>query len=396
MGSPRSRREKFEKILSFNKGLAVDFRPTGATRAGLSGMLPPARDRKNRRHSSACDPREVFVNLTKRLRVEPGSKVTLATLDPGFQGKHGTEAEARAELQSSLARITELQRKLYASRSHCLLIVLQGIDAAGKDGVCWHVMSAMDPQGVNVVGFKQPTKEELDHDFLWRVHPHAPALGRVAIFNRSHYEDVFVARVHKLVPKEVWKRRFQFINDWEKLIASENNTTILKFFFLYISKEEQLARFKDHLDDPARQWKISNSDYSERELWDDDIDAFEAALSNCSTDYAPWFVIPSNHKGFRNLAVSRIIADALEGMKLDMPKPTVDLKEIRRLYHQDVEAEGERPRTKDQGRTQSASRRQEVDGYRATSKPQACRWQKTLRHAVSSKAFAFVSAAAQS
>ena len=166
---------------------------------------------------------------------------------------------------------------------------------------------------------------------------------------------MFVARVHKLVPKEVWKRRFQFINDWEKLIASENNTTILKFF-LYISKEEQLARFKDRLDDPARQWKISNSDYSERELWDDYIDAFEAALSNCSTDYAPWFVIPSNHKGFRNLAVSRIIADALEGMKLDMPKPTVDLKEIRRLYHQDVEAEGGK-RTKDERKAPRAGKK---------------------------------------
>jgi PPK2 family polyphosphate:nucleotide phosphotransferase len=279
------------------------------------------------------------VSLTKRLRVEPGSKVKLADIDPAFHGKHETEKEAKAELQSNLVRIAELQRKLYASRSHCLLIVLQGIDGAGKDGTCWHVMSAMDPQGVNVVGFKQPTPEERDHDFLWRVHPHAPGPGRVAIFNRSHYEDVLVARVHNLVPKDVWKPRFEFINGWEKLLVSETNATILKFF-LYISKEEQLARFKERLDDPARQWKISDSDYSERKLWDDYIDAFEATLSKCSTDYAPWFVIPSNHKWFRNFAVSQIVADALDDMKLEMPKPTVDLKEIRRLYHQDATAEG--------------------------------------------------------
>jgi Polyphosphate kinase 2 (PPK2) len=161
------------------------------------------------------------VNLTKQLRVEPGSKVKLADIDPSFHGKHGSKEEAKAELESNLGRITELQRKLYASRSHCLLIVLQGIDGAGKDGTCWHVMSAMDPQGGNVVAFKQPTPEERDHDFLWRVHPHAPGLGRVAIFNRSHYEDVLIARVHNLVPKNVWKPRFDFINGWEKLLASE-------------------------------------------------------------------------------------------------------------------------------------------------------------------------------
>ena len=216
--------------------------------------------------------------------------------------------------------------------------MLQGIDGAGKDGTCWHVISAMDPQGVAVTGFKQPTAEERDHDFLWRVHPHAPGRGNVAIFNRSHYEDVLVVRVHKLAPKEMWKPRYDFINEWEKLLAVENNTTILKFF-LYISKEEQLQRFEKRLDDPAHQWKISASDYAERDRWDDYIEAFEAALSRCSTEHAPWFVIPSNHKWFRNLAVSAIIADALEGMKLQMPKPTVDIEEIRRLYHQASVAE---------------------------------------------------------
>lgn len=273
------------------------------------------------------------MNLTKRLKVDPGSKVKLADIDPDFHGTHDSEDEAKAELQHNLIRITDLQRKLYADRRHSLLIVLQGIDGAGKDGTCWHVVSAMDPQGVNVVGFKQPSPEERDHDFLWRVHPHAPGLGRVAVFNRSHYEDVLVVRVHELVPKKVWKRRFDFINDWEKLLVDDKNTTILKFF-LYISKDEQLSRFKERLDDPGRQWKISDSDYSERKLWNNYIDAFETVLSKCSTKHAPWFIIPSNHKWFRNFAVSHIVAGALEDMKLELPKPTVDLHQIRKLYHQ--------------------------------------------------------------
>jgi PPK2 family polyphosphate:nucleotide phosphotransferase len=284
------------------------------------------------------------MNFTKRFRVDPGAKVDISAFDPGFHGNHASGDEAAAELQHHLERITKSQRALYAERNHSLLIVLQGIDGAGKDGTCWHVMSAMDPQGVQVRGFKQPTAEERDHDFLWRIHPHAPARGNVAIFNRSHYEDVLVVRVHKLAPKEIWKPRYDFINEWEKLLAVENNTTVLKFF-LYISKEEQLARFKERLDDPTHQWKISASDYSERNKWDDYIGAFEAALSRCSTEHAPWFIIPSNHKWFRNLAVSAIVADALEEMKIEVPKPTVDIEEIRRLYHQASEAESRKKKT---------------------------------------------------
>jgi PPK2 family polyphosphate:nucleotide phosphotransferase len=285
------------------------------------------------------------MNFTKRFRVDPGSKVDISAIDPGFRGNHLNENEAAAELQRHLQRITKSQRALYAERNHSLLIVLQGIDGAGKDGTCWHVISAMDPQGVQVRGFKQPTAEERDHDFLWRVHPHAPARGNVAIFNRSHYEDVLVVRVHKLAPKEIWKPRYDFINEWEKMLAIENKTTILKFF-LYISKDEQLARFKERLDDPAHQWKISASDYTERNKWDDYIEAFEAALSRCSTEHAPWFVIPSNHKWFRNLAVSAIVADALEDMKIEVPKPTVDIEEIRRLYHQASEAESRKKKSR--------------------------------------------------
>jgi len=280
------------------------------------------------------------MNLTKRLRVEPGSRIRLDDVDASFHGKWSSADEAKTEMDANLARISRLQRELYADSRHSLLVVLQGIDGAGKDGTCWHVINAMDPQGVDVLGFKQPTAEERAHDFLWRVHPHAPGHGRVAVFNRSHYEDVLVVRVHKLAPKEVWEPRYDFINDWERLLVVENNTTILKFF-LYISKEEQLARFKERLDDPARQWKISNSDYTERELWDDYIGAFDAALSRCSTKHAPWFVIPANHKWFRNLAVSQIVADALDDMKLKLPKPTVDLNEIRRLYHRDAARDGE-------------------------------------------------------
>jgi PPK2 family polyphosphate:nucleotide phosphotransferase len=285
------------------------------------------------------------MNPIERFRVEPGSNVKFDEIDATFHGKHADEKEAAQETAKHLARITQLQRKLYADRSHSLLIVLQGIDGAGKDGTCWHVISAMDPQGVNVRGFKEPTPEERDHDFLWRIHPHAPAKGQVAVFNRSHYEDVLVVRVHKLVTKEIWKPRYDFINEWERLITQQNNTTIVKFF-LYISKEEQLARFKERLDDPARQWKISTTDYSERDLWDDYIKAFEAAIEHCSTEYAPWFVIPSNHKWFRNLAVSQIIADTLGKMDLKMPKPTVDIEMIRKKYHTEVVAESNKTKTK--------------------------------------------------
>lgn len=278
------------------------------------------------------------MDFRKKFGVKPGRKLKLADIDPGFHGHHESEADAKQELEKTNAKLTAMQRLFYGDRSRSLLIVLQGIDGAGKDGTCWHVISAMDPQGVKVQGFKQPTPEESAHDFLWRVHPHAPAKGEVAVFNRSHYEDVLVVRVHKLVPKPVWQARYDFINQWEELLGTENNTTILKFF-LYISKDEQLARFKDRLDDPGRQWKISASDYKERDYWDDYIDAFEDALTKCSKKHAPWYVIPSNHKWFRNLAVSRIIADTMDDMHLKLPKPTVDLAQIRQLYHADSKSQ---------------------------------------------------------
>jgi len=278
------------------------------------------------------------VNFTKKLLVEPGAKVRLAKFDPAYHGKHGDEQAAVKELEAVKFKLGDLQRKMYGDNRHSLLIVLQGLDAAGKDGVCWHVVSGMDPQGCRVQGFKAPTPPEAAHDFLWRIHPHAPAKGEVAVFNRSHYEDVLVTRVHKLVPKKVWERRYQLINDWERLLHEENSTTILKFC-LVVSKEEQLKRFAARLEDPKRQWKISDADYKERAFFDDYLAAFDEALERTSTPHAPWFTIPCDDKWFRDLAVARIVLDAMEGMKLNYPKPTVDLAQIRREYHAAVESE---------------------------------------------------------
>ena len=271
-------------------------------------------------------------NYLKKLIVEPDSKIRLKHFDPDYHGKHESRESALPEIQKNLQKMEQLQYLMYAENKHSLLIVLQGLDAAGKDGVVRHVLTGMNPSGCVSVNFKQPTARELAHDFLWRVHPHVPAKGSVAIFNRSHYEDVLVARVHNLVPEKVWSKRYDQINDFERLIATENNTTILKFF-LHISKQEQLERFKKRLDDPARQWKISDSDYKERDYWKDYIQAFEDVLSKTSAERAPWFIIPANHKWFRDLAISQIITRAMEEMNMQLPKPTVNLAEIRREYH---------------------------------------------------------------
>ena len=278
------------------------------------------------------------MDYRKQFRVKPGSEVKLSEIDPGYAGKHLSEKEALADIEKYRDKLRKLQYLLYAEKKRSLLIVLQALDAGGKDGTVNHVMSAMNPQGTTVTGFKAPTPLELEHDFLWRVHPHAPAKGTVAIFNRSHYEDVLVVRVHKLAPKKVWSERYELINDFETLLHRQNNTHIIKFF-LHISKEEQLARFKQRLDDPARNWKISESDYKERELWDDYMKAFEDIFAKTSRKEAPWYIIPSNHKWFRNLAVSQIVAATMEDLGMQMPKPQVDLEVIRREYHQAAEEE---------------------------------------------------------
>lgn len=270
------------------------------------------------------------MSFIDRLHIQPGKPLKLSDIDPDFRGdfKH---KQGLQELAETLDEITALQELLYAQKEHAMLIVLQGIDAAGKDGVCWHVIRAMNPQGTRVHGFKQPSPQERAHDFLWRIHQQVPGRGEVAVFNRSHYEDVLVVRVHDLAPKSVWERRYDAINAFEKGLT-QAGVTIVKFF-LYISKEEQLERFKRRLDDPTRRWKISESDYSEREYWDKYVEAYEAMLTRCSTEHAPWHVLPSNHKWFRNLAASRIILDAMQKMNLKAPEPSVDLDDIRRKYH---------------------------------------------------------------
>ena len=266
-----------------------------------------------------------------RFRVAPGSKVKLKDIDPGSKDHHGKHKEAAEEIGQYQTKLRELQELLYADGRCSLLICLQGMDTAGKDGTINHILGAMNPQGCRVVGFRQPSVEELAHDFLWRIHQAAPPRGKVAIFNRSHYEDVLVVRVHNLVPPAVWSRRYDQINAFE-LELFEGNTHILKFY-LHISKEEQLSRFKERLDDPAKQWKISEADYKERKFWDDYTAAYEDVLSRCSTEHAPWFVIPSDHKWFRNLAVARIVVEHLEGLDMKYPLPSVDLEQVRREYH---------------------------------------------------------------
>ena len=273
----------------------------------------------------------------RKFCVKPGSKVNLAKVDAGFRDKHESHEHALPEIEKYSQKLRELQYLMYAEDKRSLLICLQGRDAAGKDGTINHVLSAMNPQGCTVTGFKVPSKEEAAHDFLWRYHQHTPACGQVAIFNRSHYEDVLVVRVHDLVPKKVWFRRYEHINDFEKMLY-DNGTHILKFY-LHIDPEEQLERFKKRIDDPARHWKISDGDYAERPYWDAYTAAFEEALGKCSTEYAPWFIIPSNHKWFRNLAISRIVAEVLESLKMKFPEPTVDIEEIRQKYHAIVQEE---------------------------------------------------------
>ncbi len=285
------------------------------------------------------------MDYRKKFIVEPGSKVKLAHVDPGYTGKHISEKQAQTEIEKYRGELTTQQLLLYSEKQHSLLIVLQALDGGGKDGTVNHVMSAMNPQGTTVTAFKGPTALELEHDFLWRVHPHAPAKGSVAIFNRSHYEDVLVVRVHRLAPKDVWSHRYELINDFETLLYTQNNTHIIKFF-LHISKEEQLERFKQRLDDPARNWKISESDYKDRELWDDYMEAFEAVFAKTSTKHAPWYIIPSNHKWFRNLAVSQIVAETMKDMEMKLPEPTVDLEVIRQEYHQAAREEAGKGREK--------------------------------------------------
>ena len=264
--------------------------------------------------------------MAQPLLVEPGTQVRLAEYDPGYSGDYASKADAKKVLKRNTKRLRELQEVMWAEHKHALLIVLQAMDAGGKDGTIGHVMRGVNPQGCQVTSFKVPTKEELDHDYLWRVHKATPRRGHIGIFNRSHYEDVLVVRVHELVPPEVWQPRYEQINHFEKLLT-DTGTTILKFF-LHISKEEQKERFQARLADPHKNWKFSLDDVRKREHWDEYMRAYEDALSRCSTPWAPWYIIPADRKWYRNLIISEIIVATLEKLDMHYPPPLPDADKI--------------------------------------------------------------------
>ena len=258
------------------------------------------------------------IALRDALRVKPGTRVRLASLDPAATFGHD-KASAAPLIERQLERLGSLQDRLWAEAKDSVLVVLQGIDAAGKDGTIQKVMEAFNPQGCVVSAFKVPTPEEMAHDYLWRIHKRVPGKGEIGIFNRSHYEDVLVVRVHGLVPRRVWSARYAQINAFESTLAA-GGTTIVKFF-LSIDRDEQRKRFQSRYDDPTKRWKFSVRDLDERKRWDDYQAAFNEALSKTSTDAAPWYVIPANRKWFRDLAVATILADTIAGLRPAYPTP---------------------------------------------------------------------------
>jgi len=271
-------------------------------------------------------PGEAIIPADLPFRVNPGTRVHLNELDPDDTGDVDGKKAAKKELKKLTQRIIGLQERLYAEDKQSLLVVLQATDTGGKDGAIRGVFSGVNPQGCRAWSFKAPSDEELSHDFLWRIHRRTPARGMISIFNRSQYEDVLIVRVKNLVPEQVWQKRFEQINEFEQMLTA-NRTTVLKFF-LHISKDEQKERLQARLDDPDKHWKFSVGDLKERDLWNEYQVAFEDALSRCSTDYAPWFVIPANHKWFRNVAIARTVVKTLEAMNPQFPEVTEDLSGV--------------------------------------------------------------------
>lgn len=264
--------------------------------------------------------------LAKRYRVKPGGKVRLGEIDPAETKLVEGKKEAAAGSEENQKKLAALQELLFAEHEHKVLIVLQGMDTSGKDGTVRHVMGGFNPAGVHIVSFKKPTQVELDHDYLWRVHSQVPGAGEIVVFNRSHYEDVLIVRVHSLVPREVWSRRYDQINDFERMLT-ENGTTLLKFF-LHISREEQRQRLEARIHDPAKRWKFQHGDVEERKLWDDYVKAYEDALEKTSTEWAPWYIVPANTKWYRNYVVGSIICRALEKLKMRYPEPDLSSETI--------------------------------------------------------------------
>ena len=262
-----------------------------------------------------------------RYRVKPGTTVDLSAWDPNEKGAFpGKKKEGKHALREMNKRLQDLQELLYAEHKHQVLIVLQAPDTGGKDGTIRHVFEGVNPQGVRVASFKAPTRKELDHDYLWRVHMQTPGRGEIVIFNRSHYEDVLVVRVHDLVPKDVWGKRYEQINAFERMLAEEG-TTILKFFLL-IDLDEQKERLQARLDEPDKRWKFNPDDLAERKLWPDYMQAYEDVLSKTSQDWAPWYIVPANRKWYRNLVVAEVVIEALEGLNMAFPQPVKDLDNI--------------------------------------------------------------------
>ncbi|HEY3743317.1 MAG TPA: polyphosphate kinase 2 family protein [Bryobacteraceae bacterium] len=266
-------------------------------------------------------------NLSEELLVKPGSTPKLHKIDPSGTHGWGSKTAAAKQFQKNLDLLSVNQYRLYAENRRALLIVLQGIDAGGKDGTVRHVMAGFNPQGASVTSFKVPAGEEKQHDYLWRVHKAVPKFGEIGIFNRSHYEDVLVVRVHNLVPAHVWKKRYDQINNFEQMLH-ENGVHIVKFF-LYIDRDEQKRRFEARIEDSAKNWKFSPADIEERKFWNDYTKAFEEAMEKCSKPWAPWYVIPANKKWFRNLAVSEVLVRTLEDMNLKYPKPAEGLDKLK-------------------------------------------------------------------
>jgi PPK2 family polyphosphate:nucleotide phosphotransferase len=260
-------------------------------------------------------------------RVEPGKKINLAKWPSDDTGPFKHKNDAKDGTKKNIEHLIELQEKLYASGSHAVLIVLQAMDAGGKDGAIEHVFSGVNPQGCNVTSFKVPSHLELSHDYLWRYHMACPGKGMMGIFNRSHYESVLVERVKNLVSKDVWSERYEQINEFERMLISEK-TVILKFF-LHISRKEQKKRLQARLDDKSKLWKFNPADLVERKRWDQYMEAFEDALRRCSTADAPWFVVPADHKWYRNWVLSDTIVRAMQKLDMKLPSPPSGLDKIK-------------------------------------------------------------------
>ena len=267
------------------------------------------------------------MELSAKNIITPGECVSLNDYTPEYTGTYEKKGQTKRRLKKLRKRLLKLQGLLYAENKHALLIILQGMDTCGKDGTIRKVMAGINVQGCDVFNFKVPTADELSHDFLWRAHKAAPPKGKIGIFNRSHYEDVLVARVHNLVPESVWSQRYQQINDFEKMLV-ENGTVILKFF-LHISKDEQKERLESRINDPTKHWKITEADIRERAYWDNYMQVYQDALEKCSTDWAPWHVIPANKKWYRNLVITECIVETLKGLDMEYPEPTADVIKFR-------------------------------------------------------------------